>query len=54
VGAALSGMVASHFRMWTLLPPCAVMITLGLFSEDATPSPEKMITSPTSDVRGAV
>jgi len=35
VGAGLSGMAGSHFRMWALLPPCAVMITLGLFSECA-------------------
>jgi uncharacterized membrane protein YoaK (UPF0700 family) len=39
VGAALSGMVASHFRMWALLPPCIVMIALGLFSKSTTPSP---------------
>jgi uncharacterized membrane protein YoaK (UPF0700 family) len=31
VGAALSGMAVSHFRMWALLPPCFVMIALGLF-----------------------
>ncbi|HMD07535.1 MAG TPA: YoaK family protein [Candidatus Acidoferrum sp.] len=52
-GAALSGMAASHLHMWALLPPCVVMIALGLFSEDATPSPEKMIASPTSGVGGA-
>lgn len=38
-GAALSGMVASHFRMWVLLPPCIVMIALGLFSKSTTASP---------------
>jgi uncharacterized membrane protein YoaK (UPF0700 family) len=54
VGAALSGMAASHFQMWALLPPCVVMIALGLFSEDATPSPEKRITSSISGVRSAV
>jgi uncharacterized membrane protein YoaK (UPF0700 family) len=54
VGAALSGMAASHFRMWALLPPCVVMITLGLFSKGATPSPEKRITSSISRVRGPV
>jgi len=54
VGAALSGMAASHFQMWALLPPCVVMIALGLFSEGATPSPEKRITSPISGVRSAV
>jgi uncharacterized membrane protein YoaK (UPF0700 family) len=46
VGAGLSGVVGSHFRMWALLPPSAVMIALGLFSEQATPSTEKRITSP--------
>jgi uncharacterized membrane protein YoaK (UPF0700 family) len=44
VGAALSGIVRSHFRLWALVPPCLVMIGLGLFSESATPSPEKRIT----------
>ena len=41
VGAALSGMAASHFRMWALLPPCIVMIALGLFSKGGTPSPAR-------------
>jgi len=54
VGAGLSGMAGSHFRMWALLPPCVVMIALGLFSECATPSPEKRITSSISGVRRAV
>ena len=27
--------------MWALLPPFVVMIALGLFSEDATPSPRE-------------
>jgi uncharacterized membrane protein YoaK (UPF0700 family) len=54
VGAGLSGMAASHFRMWALLPPCVVMIALGLFSECATPSLEKRITSSISGVRSAV
>ena len=54
VGAALSGMAASHFQMWALLPPCVVMIALGLLSAGATPSPEKRITSPISGVRSAV
>jgi uncharacterized membrane protein YoaK (UPF0700 family) len=54
VGAGLSGIAASHFRMWALLPPCIVLIALGLFSECATPSPEKRITSSISGVRGAV
>jgi len=54
VGAALSGMAASHFQMWAPLPPCVVMIALGLFSKGATPSPEERITSPISRVRSAV
>ena len=54
LGAALSGMAASHFQMWALLPPCVVMVALGLFSECATPSPEKRIGSPISGVRSAV
>jgi uncharacterized membrane protein YoaK (UPF0700 family) len=45
VGAGLSGMAHSHFRLWALLPPCVVMIALARFSESATPSPEKGITS---------
>lgn len=43
-GAALSGIVRSHFRSWALAPPCLVMIGLALFSESATPSTEKRIT----------
>jgi len=54
VGAGLSGMAASHFRMWTLLPPCVAMIALGLFSKGATPSPETRITSSISGVRSTV
>ena len=38
-GAALSGMAASHSRMWALLPPCIVLIALGLFSKSTAPSP---------------
>jgi uncharacterized membrane protein YoaK (UPF0700 family) len=45
VGAGLSGMAGSHFRMWALLPPCVVMIALGVFSECPTPSLENRITS---------
>jgi uncharacterized membrane protein YoaK (UPF0700 family) len=33
VGAGLSGMAGSHFRIWALLLPFAVMIALGLFGE---------------------
>jgi uncharacterized membrane protein YoaK (UPF0700 family) len=43
VGAVLSGMAVSHFRMWVLLPPCFVMIALSLFGSQLTlstmPSP---------------
>jgi uncharacterized membrane protein YoaK (UPF0700 family) len=44
-GAGLSGMAGSHFRTWALLPPCLVMIALGLFSEEAIPSLAKKIPS---------
>jgi hypothetical protein len=30
--------------MWALLPPCVVVIALALFSEFATPAPEKELT----------
>lgn len=39
MGAVLSGVVASHFRTWTLLPPCIATIALGLFSKSTAPSP---------------
>jgi hypothetical protein len=55
VGAGLSGMAGSHFRLWAaLLPPFVVMIALGLFSECATPSFEKKITSSISVEHSAV
>ena len=54
VGAGLSGMVGSHFRMWALLPPCVVMIALGLFTECATPSTEKRLHLRSPGVRSAV
>lgn len=38
VGAGLSGMAGLHLRMWALLPPCFVMIALGLFSECPAPT----------------
>jgi uncharacterized membrane protein YoaK (UPF0700 family) len=50
-GAGLAGMAGSHFRVWVLLPPCVVMIALGLFSECPTNSPEKRIASSISGVR---
>ena len=54
-GAGLSGMAGSHFRSWALLPPCIVMIALGLFSEDATPSSEKgMMSSISKDAQHSV
>jgi len=40
-GAALSGMAASHSRVWALLPPCIVLIALGLFSKSTTASPAR-------------
>jgi uncharacterized membrane protein YoaK (UPF0700 family) len=54
IGAGLSGVTGSHFRMWALLPPCVAMIGLGLFSECATPSPEKRNPSSTSSLHSAV
>ena len=55
VGAGLSGMAGSHFRLWAaLLPPIVVMIALGLFSEWATPSIEKKVASSISGVHRAV
>jgi uncharacterized membrane protein YoaK (UPF0700 family) len=54
VGAGLSGMAGTHFRTWVLLPPCVVMIALGLFSECAPPSPEKRLQLRSPGVRSAV
>ena len=54
VGAGLSEIAGSHFRMWALLPPCVVMIALGLFSECATPSPEKGLQFRSPGLRSAV
>jgi uncharacterized membrane protein YoaK (UPF0700 family) len=54
VGAGLSGVVASHFRTWVLLPPCVVMIALGLLSECATSATEKRSSLRSPGVRGAV
>jgi len=56
VGAGLSGMAGSHFRLWAaLLPPIVVMIALGLFSKCAAPSTEKRITPSISrGVQGSV
>jgi uncharacterized membrane protein YoaK (UPF0700 family) len=54
VGAALSGIATSHFQMWALMPPCVLMIALGLFSKGATQSPEKRITSRISSPRSPV
>jgi uncharacterized membrane protein YoaK (UPF0700 family) len=54
VGAGMSGLAGSHFRMWALLPPCVVMIALGVFSECATPSTDRKITSSISGVRNPV
>ena len=54
VGAALSGMAHLHLRLWALLPPCVVMIALGMFSGCATASPEKRIRSSIPSVPSAV
>ena len=45
LGAGLSGLAGSHFRLWALLPPCVLIIALAVFSESATPSPEKRTTN---------
>jgi len=52
VGAGLSGMAGSHFRTWALLPACVVMIALSLFSECATPPPEKRLQLQSPEWRG--
>lgn len=36
-GAFLSGIAGSNFPTWALLPPCIVMLVLGLVSECAAP-----------------
>lgn len=36
-GAVLSGMAGSNFRTWALLPPCIVVLLLGVVSECAEP-----------------
>lgn len=48
IGAGLSGMACSHLRAWALLPPCVVMIALGLFSEHGTPSTASPLTRASS------
>jgi uncharacterized membrane protein YoaK (UPF0700 family) len=40
-GAVLSGLAGPNFRTWALLPPCIVMLGLGLVSECAGPSPQE-------------
>lgn len=47
VGAGLAGLASAHFRLWALLPPCAAMIALGLFSGGARrPREERVGSSP--------
>jgi uncharacterized membrane protein YoaK (UPF0700 family) len=41
-GAVLAGMLLPGLRAWALLPPCAVMVLLGMFS-DRAPTPEKPV-----------
>ena len=38
-GAVLSGLAGSNFRASALLPPCIVILVLGMVSECAAPSP---------------
>jgi uncharacterized membrane protein YoaK (UPF0700 family) len=42
-GAVLSGIAGSYFRTWLLLPPCVVMLGLGLASECAAPRSKNAI-----------
>jgi len=44
LGAGLSGLAGSHFRLWALLPPCVLIIALAVFSESAAPSQANRIT----------
>ena len=41
-GAVLAGMLLPGLRTWALLPPCAVMVLLGVFA-DRAPRPEKPV-----------
>ena len=41
-GAVLVGMLLPGLRAWALLPPCAVVVLLGVFS-DRAPTPEKPV-----------
>jgi uncharacterized membrane protein YoaK (UPF0700 family) len=45
LGAGLSGLAGSHFRLWALLPPCVLIIALAVFSESAAPPQENRITT---------
>jgi uncharacterized membrane protein YoaK (UPF0700 family) len=42
IGAVLAGMLLPGLRAWALLPPCAVMVLLGVFS-DRAPTSEKPV-----------
>jgi uncharacterized membrane protein YoaK (UPF0700 family) len=53
VGAGLSGIAASHFRICSLVPLCFIMTALALFTDYAKPSIEKRLTSPISGVHSA-
>jgi uncharacterized membrane protein YoaK (UPF0700 family) len=44
LGAGLSGLAGSHFRLWALLPPCVLIIALAVLSESAAPPQENRIT----------
>lgn len=47
-GAVLSGIAGSSFRTWILLPPCVVMLALGLRSEHPVPPlPRRSFRAPT-------
>jgi uncharacterized membrane protein YoaK (UPF0700 family) len=43
-GAILAGMLLPSARAWALLPPCAVMVLLGVFSDRASTSEKPVAT----------
>jgi uncharacterized membrane protein YoaK (UPF0700 family) len=43
-GAVLAGLLLPSARAWALLPPCAVMVLLGLFSDRASTSEKSVAT----------
>jgi uncharacterized membrane protein YoaK (UPF0700 family) len=56
VGASLSGIAISHYRIWGLLPACVAMIVLGLLCsvDGAAPSSEHAVGFSTSTASNIV